>query len=84
MSEQTEGVARELTLGERRVHLNFNPSNDDKIGMFKKKVAECIDMMNDNLIESSDPEAKRVFATAMTELESACHWGVKGLAKGLK
>jgi hypothetical protein len=36
------------------------------------------------LIESSDPEAKRCFSIAMTELETAQMYAVKGIAKGLK
>lgn len=79
MSENDE---REFTLGENRVRLTFNPSQDDKVGQFKKKVADLIDEMNNASYLSPDGETKRCFAMAMTELESAAHWGVKGLTAG--
>jgi len=79
----TEEVKKEMTLGEKRCHINFNPSSDDKIGSFKRMMADAIDYLNDQMIESSDPEAKRCFAVAMTELETAQMYGVKGIAKGL-
>lgn len=79
----TEEVKKEMTLGEKRCHIDFNPSSDDKIGTFKRMMADAIDYLNDQMIESSDPEAKRCFAVAMTELETAQMYGVKGIAKGL-
>jgi len=75
---------REVTLGEKRCHIDFNPSSDDKIGTFKRMMADAIDFMNDESSATNDPEAKRVFAIAMTDLESAQMFGVKGIAKGLK
>jgi hypothetical protein len=79
-----EQTNRELTLGEKRCHIDFNPSSDDKIGTFKRMMADAIDYMNNELSATNDPEAKRVFALAMTELETAQMYGVKGIAKGLK
>jgi hypothetical protein len=35
-------------------------------------------------VATEDPEAKRCFALAMTDLETAQMYGVKGIAKGLK
>ncbi len=75
---------REVTLGEKRCHVNFNPSADDKISQFKRMMANAIDFMNDESNASNDPEAKRCFSIAMTELETAQMYGVKGIAKGLK
>lgn len=79
-----EENAKVMTLGEQRCHINFNPSSDDKIGTFKRMMADAIDFLNEELIRTSDGEAKRVFAIAMTDLESAQMFGVKGIAKGLK
>jgi hypothetical protein len=79
-----ENVERDMTLGERRCHIGFNPSSDDKIGTFKRMMADAIDYMNNESNATSDPEAKRCFALAMTELETAQMYGVKGIAKGLK
>lgn len=33
----------QMTLGEERCHINFNPSADDKIGTFKRMMADAID-----------------------------------------
>jgi hypothetical protein len=79
-----EQTNKKLTLGEKRCHIDFNPSSDDKIGTFKRMMADAIDYMNNELSATNDPEAKRVFALAMTELETAQMYGVKGIAKGLK
>ena len=76
-------VTQEMTLGEKRCHINFNPSSDDKIGTFKRMMADAIDYCNNELQQTEDGEAKRCFRIAMTELETAQMYGVKGIAKGL-
>lgn len=73
-----------MTLGESRCHINFNPSSDDKIGTFKRMMADAIDYCNNELLGTEDGEAKRCFSIAMTELETAQMYAVKGIAKGLK
>ena len=78
-----EQITRELTLGESRCHINFNPSADDKIGTFKRMMADAIDYCNKEARSTEDPEAKRCFSIAMTELETAQMYAVKGIAKGL-
>ena len=83
---------KELTLGEKRCHINFNPSSDDKIGQFKRMMANAIDYCNDlQQIElDKDPqnseveEIYRCFKIAMKHLETAQMYGVKGIAKTLK
>lgn len=75
---------REMTLGEKRCHIAFNPSSDDKIGTFKRMMADAIDYCNNELLATEDSEAKRCFSIAMTELETAQMYAVKGIAKGLK
>lgn len=79
-----EQTNKELTLGEKRCHIDFNPSSNDKIGTFKRMMADAIDYLNNEMQVTEDGEAKRVFALAMTDLESAQMFGVKGIAKGLK
>lgn len=74
---------REITLGEKRCHLLFNPSENDKIGTFKRMMADAIDYCNNELQATEDPEAKRCFSIAMENLETAQMYGVKGIAKGL-
>jgi hypothetical protein len=75
---------REMTLGEKRCHISFNPSSDDKIGTFKRMMADAIDYCQEELLATEDGEAKRCFSIAMTELETAQMYAVKGIAKGLK
>lgn len=75
---------RPMTLGEARCHINFNPSSDDKIGTFKRMMADAIDYCNNELLSTENGEAKRCFSIAMTELETAQMYGVKGIAKDLK
>jgi len=75
MSEQNQ----EPTFGMQRVRANFNPSNSDDVGNFKLKVAELIDLCKEKSDASPDPEVKRWYSVAMTEFESASHFGVKAL-----
>lgn len=82
--EENAISSRPMTLGEKRCHINFNPSADDKIGTFKRMMADAIDYLNNEMQVTEDGEAKRVFALAMTELETAQMYGVKGIAKGLE
>lgn len=79
-----EATRPAMTLGEQRCHINFNPSADDKIGTFKRMMADAIDYCNNELMATEDGEAKRCFSIAMTDLEAAQMFGVKGIAKGLK
>jgi hypothetical protein len=39
---------RELTFGEKLVGLNFNPSNDDKVGKAKRLCADLADLVYNN------------------------------------
>jgi len=80
---------RQLTLGEKRCHINFNPSSDDKIGTFKRMMANAIDFCENqksvSFLEGDDYiEQKRCFKIAMEHLETAQMYAVKGIAKGLK
>jgi hypothetical protein len=81
-----ENNERELTLGEKRCHINFNPSSDDKIGTFKRMMADAIDFCHNENLSSNDEwlEQQRCFDIAMEHLETAQMYAVKGIAKGLK
>lgn len=72
------------TLGMKRCHIDFNPSGNDDIYQFKKAMADAIDLLEKHKNSTEDPEAKRCFSVAQTELETAQMYGVKGIAKGLK
>lgn len=76
--------SRPMTLGEQRCHINFNPSSDDKIGKFKRMMADAIDFCNnERLFHTNSNEAVRCFEIAMEHLETAQMYAVKGIAKGL-
>lgn len=77
-----------MTLGEKRCHLLFNPSGDDKIGTFKRMMADAIDFCEQERIESllsgeEYLEQVRCLKIAMEHLETAQMFAVKGIAKGL-
>jgi hypothetical protein len=78
-----------MTLGEKRCHINFNPSSDDKIGIFKRMMADAIDFLNDagfdsELAGDEFEEQVRCFTLAMEHIETAQMYGVKGIAKAFK
>ena len=87
--DNSSGATREMTLGEKRCHITFNPSSDDKIGQFKRMMADAIDFcakeIHDSQVKDNDVmEQDRCFLIAMEHLETAQMYAVKGIAKGLK
>ena len=83
-----ENTEKEMTLGEKRCHIGFNPSADDKIGTFKRMMADAIDFLDQERLDSvlsgdEYMEQARCFKIAMEHLETAQMYGVKGIAKGL-
>lgn len=69
------------SIGVKRVGVTFNPSGDDRVDSIKVKAAMLINEINDLSLESENGEAKRCFAVAMTDIESAAMWAVKGITK---
>ncbi len=75
---------RQMTKGEFRVGINFNPSGDDTVGQIKRAAADLID-----LIEKipSDRESMvgnergRLKALAQTDIETAAMHAVKAATK---
>jgi hypothetical protein len=61
-----------MTLGESRVRITFNPSDDSLVSQIKQKSAELIDLCE--TIKSRDP---RLVALAQTHYEDAAMWAVK-------
>lgn len=67
-----------MSLGEDRVRIKFNPSNNDKVFMLKTRAAEFIDCCESLRNESSqDGEAQRLWRLAQTSMEEASMWAVK-------
>jgi len=67
-----QNTPRELTLGEKRVRLQFNPSADSVVDQIKVKTAELID-----LCETLKAKDGRLASLAQTAYEEAAMWAVK-------
>jgi len=76
--EQTQ---RQLTLGEYRVGVTFNPSQNEYVEIFKRETAKLIDLLNESSQVNDNTEAKRAFSLAMTNYEDAAMWAVKAFTK---
>jgi hypothetical protein len=69
-----------MTLGEYRVGITFNPSKDEMVNEIKRLAAQLIDTID--LIPVGDvPEVARLKALAMTHTEDAAMWAVKAQTK---
>lgn len=60
------------TIGEKRVRIEFNPSNDDLVFQIKSKTAELINIAEE--LKEKDP---RLASLAQTGYEEAAMWAVK-------
>lgn len=61
-----------MTIGEDRVRIKFNPSDDSLVNKIKQKSAELID-----LCEELKTKDARLAALAQTHYEDAAMWAVK-------
>ena len=70
-----------MSLGEDRVRIKFNPSDNSLVSQIKQKAAELIDICNEARGEvptnPSDAEIARCWALAMTDFENGAMWAVK-------
>lgn len=68
---------RSQTLGERRVRLDFNPSQEGVVYDIKRHTAAIIDLIEK--IRETDPrsETLRLVSLAQTHYEDAAMWAVK-------
>lgn len=70
------------TLGEKRVRVDFNPSNSGNVNALKTKAAEAINILQDfkdDPRNEIDSETARIIATAQTKYEEAAMWAVKAV-----
>lgn len=86
---------KELTLGEKRVRVNFNVTGDSQIDTVKKDTAELINLLdrikNDEVsktydkpnaesqLQATSGEKLRLIALAQTTYEEAAMWAVKAI-----
>jgi hypothetical protein len=78
MENSTE--TKELTLGEKRVRTEFNPSGVGNVNFIKENSAKLInvcDEMKPKEGEKVEPEKLRLIALAQTSYEEAAMWAVK-------
>lgn len=71
---------KELTLGEKRVRTEFNPSGVGNVNFIKEKTAELINLCEDLKPKEGLPrcgEQLRVISLAQTAYEEAAMWAVK-------
>jgi hypothetical protein len=66
----------EKTLGEKRVKIDFNTTNDSLVDNIKRKSAELIDLC-EKMRGDGSGEKQRVISLAQTGYEDACMWAVK-------
>lgn len=62
----------DITIGEKRVRTEFNPSKDSVVDQIKQKSAELI-----NLVEGLKDKDARLASLAQTAYEEAAMWAVK-------
>ena len=67
-----------MTIGEDRVRVKFNPSDNSMVSQIKQKSAELIDLCDDMKREhGAAGEKTRLCALAQTVYEEAAMWAVK-------
>lgn len=71
--------AQSLTFGEKAVGLSFNPSGSTVVNNIKKQCAAIIDGLNAERNSTTDPEVKRMYSVAITEVQTAQMWAVKAV-----
>ena len=74
----------ELTKGQYRVGVSFNPGAHATVTSIKQKAADLIDEIETISLSSENNEVKRLCAVAQTEVESAAMWAVKAATKPAK
>ena len=67
--------ANEMTEGEYRVGVSFNPSDNPDVDIVKEKTADLIDKI------ASCGKDVRCTSLAMTKFEEAAMWAIKSITK---
>lgn len=65
-----------ITLGQKRVQRNFNPSANPQVESLKEDYANLIDKLESMKSEGKDG---RCLSIAQTDLETSCMYAVKSL-----
>ena len=67
-----------MTFGERMVRTTFNPSASGSVDVLKQGAAMLIDELHKLRLDAFTDEAKRCYSIAITHLETAAMYAVKG------
>lgn len=70
------------TLGQRRIDVDFSPSDDGRIRMIKVMAADLIDAID--AIPAEGTDTRRCQAVAMTAIEDGAMWAVKAAARSAR
>lgn len=70
-----------MTLGDYRVGITFNPSNNREVDAIKRAAADLIDLIDNIQITHEAFEVTRLKTLAMTYIEDAAMWAVKAATK---
>jgi len=65
--------------GAARCALSFNPDENPDVARLKALAAGFMQACSEHQKEAGDPDARRCFETAMTQIEAAQMFAVKGL-----
>jgi hypothetical protein len=72
-----------MSLGEDRVRVKFNPSDNTVVSQIKQKTAELIDLCHAHAAGfKPDDEGGRLWSLAMTHYEDAAMWATKAATAG--
>jgi hypothetical protein len=67
-----------MSLGEDRIRVKFNPSDNSNVAQLKKLGVQYIDLCEKLRNEGSqDKEQQRLWSLAQTAIEDAAMWAVK-------
>lgn len=66
-----------MSIGEDRVRVKFNPSDDSLVAKIKQKSAELIDLCEELRQDEGSAEKNRCLALAQTYYETAAMYAVK-------
>ena len=82
----TDQPTRQMTKGEYRVGLDFNPSGNADVNAIKRAAADLIDYIEsvpkpEHATDEQKAEIGRLKALAQTHIEDAAMWGVKAATK---
>jgi hypothetical protein len=66
-----------MTIGEDRVRIKFNPSDNSLVAQIKQKSAELINLCEGMRANNAPNEVQRLISLAQTHYEDASMWAVK-------